>query len=615
MTKDLRETEERFRLISENASDLITLLDTDGRRVYVNPAYGKLFGDHKALVGADALELVHPEDRERVGRLFADAVRTGAGWRAELRFLLPNGAMRHIESQGNRVRDAEGRLTRVVVVARDVTERRRTEDALRAREVQLREAQVLANLGSWESQLRCDSSEWSETWSEELYRIFGVTREFQPGLEAFLELVHPEDRERTATAVRAAVRDGTEYKNSYRIIRPDGSVRVLYSVGQVDRDATGRPVRMLGVCQDITDRIWAEEEARANEERFRTMVENVRDYAIYMLDPTGYITSWNLGAERIKGYRAEEVIGRHYSLFFLPEHTERGDPGLQLEFAAIQGRYESEGWSVRKDGSRFWAHVIVTRLLDESGKLRGFSRITHDITERRRAEEDLHSYADRLRVTSRRLVEVQEAERRLLAGELHDRVGQNLTALGLNLSIVASGLPAEDYPELAARLEESSLLVQGTVDAMRNVMAELRPHALDDYGLPAALRTLAASFSRRTGIQVAFQGDAPVTELPKPVDLAMFRIAQEALNNVAKHSNADRVEIAVKRVNGLATLSVRDNGVGFDPRRTGASNNGAGWGLLIMRERAEAVGADFSLHAEPDAGVQVLVEYHVGAGG
>jgi len=345
------------------------------------------------------------------------------------------------------------------------------------------------------------------------------------------------------------------------------------------------------------------------------MVENVRDYAIYMLDPRGYITSWNLGAERIKGYLADETIGRHYSLFFLPEHTERGDPGLQLEFAAIQGRYESEGWSVRKDGSRFWAHVIVTRLLDESGKLRGFSRITHDITERRRAEEDLHSYADRLRVTSRRLVEVQEAERRLLAGELHDRVGQNLTALGLNLSIVASGLTAEDYPELAARLEESSLLVQGTVDAMRNVMAELRPHALDDYGLPAALRTLAASFSRRTGIQVAFQGDAPVTSLPKPVDLAMFRIAQEALNNVAKHSNADHVEIAVKRTNGLATLSVRDNGVGFDPRRIGASDSGAGWGLLIMRERAEAVGADFSLRAEPDAGVQVLVEYHVGAGG
>jgi PAS domain S-box-containing protein len=508
--------------------------------------------------------------------------------------------------------DAFGKVALVVRVSRDVTERRQKDEALLASEVQLREAQAVANVGSWEWDMR----KGSITWSDQLFRICGVTREqFKPSLEAFLELVHPEDRKRCAEAAQRSRDSGASYDEPVRVVRPDGTVRTIYSHAHLDRDDSGRLVRIIGVCQDITDKKQMEEQARATEERFRTMVENVRDYAIYMMDPGGYITSWNLGAERIKGYLADETIGRHYSLFFLPEHTERGDPGLQLEFAAIQGRYESEGWSVRKDGSRFWAHVIVTRLLDESGKLRGFSRITHDITERRRAEEDLHGYADRLRVTSRRLVEVQEAERRLLAGELHDRVGQNLTALGLNLSIVASGLPAEDYPELAARLEESSLLVQGTVDAMRNVMAELRPHALDDYGLPAALRSLAASFSRRTGIQVAFRGDAPVTNLPKPVDLAMFRIAQEALNNVAKHSNADHVDIAVKRTNGLASLSVRDNGVGFDPRRIGASHSEAGWGLLIMRERAEAVGADFSLHAEPDAGVQVLVEYHVGAGG
>ena len=613
MTKDLRETEERFRRIAETASDLIALIDPQGRRVYVNPAYDTLFGDHKAMVGTDSFEDVHPEDRERVRKSFFDTVNDGKARRTEFRFLLPNGEERHIESQASAVLDAHGKVALVVRVSRDVTERRKTYEALRARDLQLQEAQAVANLGIWERDVRKDLS----TWSDQLYRIFGVTRDqFTPSREEFLALVHPEDRARVAMSWKSLLESGPSLlDNQFRIVRPDGTVRTVYTRLHVDRDGSGRAVRILGVCQDVTDRKLAEEEARATEERFRTMVENVRDYAIYMLDPRGYITSWNLGAERIKGYLADETIGRHYSLFFLPEHTERGDPGLQLEFAAIQGRYESEGWSVRKDGSRFWAHVIVTRLLDESGKLRGFSRITHDITERRRAEEDLHSYADRLRVTSRRLVEVQEAERRLLAGELHDRVGQNLTALGLNLSIVASGLPAEDYPELAARLEESTLLVQGTVDAMRNVMAELRPHALDDYGLPAALRTLAASFSRRTGIQVAFQGDAPATELPKPVDLAMFRIAQEALNNVAKHSNADHVEIAVKRVNGLATLSVRDNGVGFDPRRIGASNNGAGWGLLIMRERAEAVGAGFSLHAEPDAGVQVLVEYHVGAGG
>jgi PAS domain S-box-containing protein len=506
------------------------------------------------------------------------------------------------------VLDSHGRVAHIVAVARDVTERRRQDEALRAREVQLQEAQALANLGSWEWDVQTNS----RRWSDQLTKIFGL-REDQvpPTFDGFYTLVHPEDRERTAKIATEALRSGVEYESQFRIVRSDGSVRTIHSQARVDRDGSGKPVRVIGVCQDITERKLAEEQVRVSQERFRMMVENVRDYAIYILDMNGYITSWNLGAERIEGYRAEEVIGKHYSCFFPPDHAARGDPGMQLQFASIQGRYESEGWRVRKNGSQFWAHIIVTPLLDETGKPRGFSEITHDITERKRAEEDLHSYADRLKTTSRRLVEVQEAERRLLARELHDRVGQNLTALGINLSIVASGLPAGSKPELAGRLVECSALVEGTVDAMRNVMAELRPHALDDYGLPAALRSLATGFSRRTGIQVAFEGDAPGADLPKPVDLAMFRIAQEALNNVAKHSNAKRVEIAIRRANGCAILSVRDNGIGFDPKRIDRSNREAGWGLLIMRERAEAVGAEFSLKAGLHTGVQVLVEYHV----
>jgi PAS domain S-box-containing protein len=611
MTKDLRETEERFRLIAETASDLIVLIDLQGRRLYVNPAYGRLFGDYKGLVGTDAFQEMHPEDKEQAKKAFFDTVGDGQNRDVEFRFLLPSGEVRWIESHRSAVFDAHGRVAHIVAVARDVTERRRQDEALRARDVQLQEAQALANLGSWEWDVRTNS----RRWSDQLAKIFGFRHDqVPPTFDGFYTLVHPEDRERAARIANEALRSGAEYDNQFRIVRPDGVVRTVHNQARVDRDESGRPVRIIGVCQDITERKLAEEQVRVSQERFRMMVENVRDYAIYILDMNGYITSWNLGAERIEGYRAEEIIGRHYSCFFPPDHAARGDPGMQLQFASVQGRYESEGWRVRKNGSQFWAHIIVTPLLDETGKSRGFSEITHDITERKRAEEDLHSYADRLKATSRRLVEVQEAERRLLARELHDRVGQNLTALGINLSIVAGGLPAGSKPELAGRLEECSSLLAGTVDAMRNVMAELRPHALDDYGLPAALRSLATGFSRRTGIQVAFEGDARGTDLPKPVDLAMFRIAQEALNNVAKHSNAQRVEIAIRRANGLATLSVRDNGMGFDPKRIERSNREAGWGLLIMRERAEAVGAQFSLKAGPDTGVQVLVEYHVRAG-
>jgi PAS domain S-box-containing protein len=559
------------------------------------------------MVGSDAFQDIHAEDRERVRRSFQETVRDGRNTHSEFRILLPSGELRDIETYRSAVLDPQGRVERVVAVSRDVTERRRTEEALRARDVQLQEAQALANLGSWEWDLRTNT----RTWSEQLSRIFGLREGQLPSaFDGFYPLVHPDDRERTAKLAREALQTGKSYENQFHIVRPDGAVRTLHNQARVDRDDSGKAVRVIGVCQDVTERKLAEEQVRVTQERFRMMVENVRDYAIYMLDMKGYITSWNLGAERIEGYLADEIIGKHYSCFFLPDHATRGDPGMQLQFASIQGRYESEGWRVRKNGTQFWAHVIVTPLRDETGKQRGFSEIVHDITDRKRSEEDLHSYAERLKTTSRRLVEVQESERRLLAMELHDRVGQNLTALGINLSIVSGGLPAGTKPGIAARLDDCNALVEGTVDAMRDVMAELRPHALDDYGLPAALRSLATGFSRRTGIQVAFEKEGRGADLPKPVDLAMFRIAQEALNNVAKHANAKRVEIAIRRGNGSAVLSVRDNGVGFDPKSIETPRAEAGWGLLIMRERAEAVGAQFTLKAGPNSGVQVLVEYH-----
>jgi tripartite-type tricarboxylate transporter receptor subunit TctC/two-component sensor histidine kinase len=227
-------------------------------------------------------------------------------------------------------------------------------------------------------------------------------------------------------------------------------------------------------------------------------------------------------------------------------------------------------------------------------------------TSRRRALRIAEQMTKDLKAVSHRLVEVQEAERRLLATELHDRAGPSLTALGINLSMVANSLPVEAEPRLAARLEECASLVAEAVDAMRDVMRELRPLVLDDYGLVAALRSLATRFSRRTGIDVVFDGNDSRTSPPKTIDLALFRIAQEALNNVAKHSKANRVEIAFSCANGAATLRVSDEGVGFDPRRIEASNPGLG--LIIMRERAKAVGAKFELKASPGAGVQVLVE-------
>src|SRR5438477_1722671 len=209
----------------------------------------------------------------------------------------------------------------------------------------------------------------------------------------YLEFIHPDDRQKTvAEATRLEKREVTfAFENRY--LCKDGCYKWLLW------NAVSVPEQKLiyAVARDITERKRAEAELRESEERFRLLVNGVRDYAIFMLDPAGQVASWNQGAERIKGYKANEILGRHFSCFYPPEDVQVGKPERELRTAITEGRYEEEGWRIRKDGSRFWANVVITALTDETGKLRGFSKITRDITEHRRAEELLQESEERHR--------------------------------------------------------------------------------------------------------------------------------------------------------------------------------------------------------------------------
>jgi two-component system sensor histidine kinase UhpB len=221
--------------------------------------------------------------------------------------------------------------------------------------------------------------------------------------------------------------------------------------------------------------------------------------------------------------------------------------------------------------------------------------------------KDLRASTEQLQALSRRLVDIQETDRRQFSRELHDRIGQNLTALSINLDILKTQLSDDENAEFRSRLDDSAALLESTAGAVENVMSELRPPMLDDYGLLPALQWYGNQFSSRTGIRVEVHGEERAERLPPATEIALFRIAQEALNNIAKHAHAGFVDVRLERSGDQFVMSVADDGTGFDAASNSNSGRRVGLGMVTMRERTQAVGGQFEVGAAPGRGTRVMV--------
>jgi PAS domain S-box-containing protein len=233
---------------------------------------------------------------------------------------------------------------------------------------------------------------------------------------------------------------------------------------------------------------------------------------------------------------------------------------------------------------------------------------TSTAVENARLYQAVTTQRERLRALTTRLAETEEVERQQLARELHDRVGQHLTALGINLNIVRAQMPEETTEAVRERLDDTLALVKQTTQRIRDVMADLQPPVLSDYGLVAALRWYGAQFASRTGIDVTVAGEESALQLSASVENGLFRIAQEALTNAAKHAQATQVTMTVETDGDITRMTVADDGVGFDPAQAGGPDSLQGWGLLTMAERAEAMSGHFRIESSPHGGTQVVVE-------
>jgi PAS domain S-box-containing protein len=329
-----------------------------------------------------------------------------------------------------------------------------------------------------------------------------------------------------------------------------------------------------------------------DDDRFRLLVQGVLDYGIFMLDTGGRVSSWNAGAERISGYAAEEIIGRHFSVFYPPDDVAAGKPARELEIAVAEGRLEDEGWRLRKDGSRFWANVVITALYDEHGRLHGFGKVTRDMTERRNAEQALR---ERRRLVGH-LVEAQEVERRRIAWDVHDESIQSMVAVGMRLQLLAAKLP-EPHASAVSGLDDS---VGAAIARLRGLVSRLRPPELDRHGLVEAVSAYVDEVAGRWGLAHSVRDDLTAEPSPEAA-ITVYRICQEALSNVHRHARATRVAVSLSTVDNGTLVRISDDGVG-----TAGGDAGDGhFGLVEMHERAEAAHGWLSVHSTPGEGTSV----------
>ena len=512
------------------------------------------------------------------------------------------------------IHDVQGNVVAAISTWLDITDRKRAEETLKASEALYRAiARSIPRGGIFvvDKDLRYIIAEGIIT--EKL----GVSKEMLEG-HTVSEVFDEEIAARMEARFRRAFEGETiSYETEH-------NRRIYWTQHAVMDDPLGHAIV---VTLDITERKLAEKALSESEQRFRAII-NQSTAGILRSDIDGQSVFVNQAFCELLGYRESELIGETIWKLIHPEDQE--ESRRLFEHLTERGRsFQLEARLIHQDGSVLWVNVSASPILDEVDTPQSAVFIVVDITERKQAEQDLQELnlqlenrvqartaelqsanralsesRRRLQVLSQRIVDVQEDERRSIARELHDRVGQTLTALNLNLTIVNDQLASQSMPAVKDRLADSIKLVTEMIAIVRDVMSDLRPVVLDEYGLEAALQAYVAKFEARYGIGVEFvRSSRPLPPVGAGLEMTVLRIAQEALLNIARHAHADRVSLSLQCENDAVLLTVEDNGVGMQAwQDTGRLN---GHGLMLMRERAEAVGGTLKINSIISRGTRI----------
>jgi PAS domain S-box-containing protein len=613
------ESEERFRQVFEKSAAGMVISNASGQILRANKSFCDLVGfSEDKLRERSILEITHAGDREAT-QAYLEEIQRGQALVHELE-------KRYVRQDGEVVWGCtsdvfllpDGRAPYWIGVVQDISARKRAEELLRESEQRFRT--IFENEGLGTSlvnrqghPIKCNPA---------IQKMLGFTEEELRSL-AFTEFTHPDDIDldwRLYSELVDGKRD--KYEIEKRYFKKDGQLMWGHLTVSLVKNGDGTPADYtVGMVEDITERKRAEELLRQSEERFRTIFEDA-GLGTALVDRQGYPIKCNPALQKMLGFNEEELRGKAFIEFTHPDDI---DLDWRLYSELIDGKrdkYEIEKRYIKKDGQVMWGQLTVSRVKNKVGAPADYVvGMVEDITERKRAERELRAAHDQLTKElaertqaeaeivrlSVSLINAQEEERTRIARELHDDFSQQIAALGIALSNIKRQIP-EDRLEARKQAERAYDRVLAIGEGIRHLSHQLHPAIIEHSGLVAALESYCVEFESLTKVSATVQSEGAFDDLSANAKLGIFRIAQEALQNIWKHSGVREAGICLARAGEHVGLQISDRGIGFDPAQP---SKGAGLGLVSMRERARLLGGTLTVESSGGQGAIIIVDIPV----
>lgn len=599
-----------FAAIVESSDDGIIGKTLEGIVTSWNQGAQRLFGySAEEMIGRSVLRLI-PEDRlEEEAEILARLRRGERVDHYETVRRRKDGRLVDVSLSISPIRDGNGCLIGASKIARDNTARKNAEASTREANDRLREQAAVLDLAPV---LVRDMGNRIVLWTRGAERLYGFSKAEALGRVSH-DLFQTEFEEGKAQ-VDECLRQVGQWEGELVHRTREGERLVVASQQIVYRDSTGKPLRILEVNADITDRERGERDLRESQARFEGVIESAMD-AIISIDEGQRVVLFNAAAERMFGCAAAEALGQPVDRF-IPERLRAAHHSHVRTFEATGVTSRAMGklgdlTALRSDGREFPIEASISQV--EIGGSKLFTVILRDITARKEAEEALSRSEGQLRALAARLQRAREEEAIRIARELHDQLGRCLTTIKMDISLIeqlaSRELTAENIRSIPEKTQLMLESIDETIRVVRQISTELRPGILDDFGLAAAIEWQAKDFQRRSGVLCILDIPEEDLDVSREQATAFFRIFQEIITNVARHSKAGKVWVHLELQNGMVTLEVEDNGVGISPEALGQPK---ALGLLGMRERAVVFEGYVEIAGIPGKGTTVVVRMPIG---